>query len=147
MRIYEVNERVPELLRQLLTVWERSVRETHLFLSEPEIERIKKYVSQALNQVAHLIVADNEKACPAAFMGIEDGVLEMLFIAPEYRGKGLGKELLNMGIEKYSVKQLTVNEQNPQARGFYEHCGFAVYKRTETDEQGDPYPLLYMRLK
>jgi len=25
--------------------------------------------------------------------------------------------------------------------------GFHVYKRTEHDEQGNPYPLLYMKLK
>lgn len=74
-------------------------------------------------------------------------VLEMLFITPEQRGKGLGKELLTLGIEKYDVKQLTVNEQNPQAIGFYEHMGFSVYKRTNSDEQGNPYPLLYMHLE
>ena len=52
-----------------------------------------------------------------------------------------------VGNEKYGVKQLTVNEQNPQAIGFYEHLGFKVYKRTDNDEQGNPYPLLYMRLE
>ena len=41
---------------------------------------------------------------------------------------------------------VAVNEQNPLAKGFYEHMGFEVYKRTECDEQGNPYPLLYMRL-
>lgn len=77
-------------------------------------------------------------------MGIDDGSLEMLFISPEERGKGLGKRLIQHGIENYAVKRLTVNEQNPQAKGFYEHMGFHVYKRTELDEQGNPYPLLYM---
>ncbi len=32
------------------------------------------------------------------------------------------------------VKQI---EQNPLAKGFYEHMGFEVYKRTECDEQGE----------
>lgn len=32
-----------------------------------------------------------------------------------------------------------------QAVGFYEHMGFKTYKRTDTDEEGRPYPLLYMR--
>ena len=79
-------------------------------------------------------------------MGVQEERLEMLFIAPEERGKGLGKRLIRYGIEKYGVERLAVNEQNPKAKGFYEHMGFQVYKRTETDEQGDPYPLLYMRL-
>ena len=81
-----------------------------------------------------------------AFMGIEDGTLEMLFISPEERGKGLGKRLIEYGIESYSVERLAVNEQNPQAKGFYEHMCFHVYKRTGLDEQGNPYPLLYMSL-
>ena len=33
-----------------------------------------------------------------------------------------------------------------QVAGFYRHMGFETYKRTEYDEQGNPYPLLYMKL-
>ena len=146
MKIIETTKRTPDLIQQLLIVWEKSVRETHLFLSDAEIANIRKYVPEALHGVAHLIIAIDEEGHAAAFMGIENETLEMLFIAPEHRGKGLGKELLSLGIEKYGVKQLTVNEQNPQAIGFYEHLGFKVYKRKDNDEQGNPYPLLYMRL-
>ena len=141
----EAADRTPELLGRLLQVWEDSVRATHLFLSDAEIKDIKAYVPQALNGIAHLVTAEDETGRPVAFMGIENGTLEMLFIAPEERGKGLGRRLLQYGMEHYAVRQLTVNEQNPQARGFYEHMGFHVYKRTDLDEQGNPYPLLYMR--
>lgn len=34
------------------------------------------------------------------------------------------------------MSELTVNEQNPAAAGFYRHMGFAVYRRSELDEQG-----------
>lgn len=80
-------------------------------------------------------------------MGIVDNHLEMLFIAHEERGNGLGKKLLEYGISKYSISDLAVNEQNPLAKGFYEYMGFEVYKRIDLDEQGNPYPLLYMKLK
>lgn len=40
-----------------------------------------------------------------------------------------------------------MNEQNPQAVGVYEHVGLQTYRRTDRDEEGGPYPLLYMRLK
>ena len=146
MRITEVKDRTPELINCLLEVWENSVRATHLFLSDSEIRNIKEYVPQALREVAHLLIAEDEAVRPVAFMGVEKGSLEMLFIAPEERGKGLGKNLIRYGIENYGVERLTVNEQNPQARGFYEHMGFRVYKRTDFDEQGNPYPLLYMSL-
>lgn len=69
----------------------------------------------------------------------------MLFISNESREQGIGKHLLQYGIENYSVNELTVNEQNPLAREFYEHMGFEVYKRSELDEQGNPYPILYMK--
>ena len=146
MKILEVTDRTPDLINRLLEVWEGSVRATHLFLSDAEIKRIKEYVPQALNGIAHLMIAEDDTDCPVAFMGIEDGTLEMLFISPEERGKGLGKSLIRYGIENYDVERLAVNEQNPQAKGFYEHMGFQVYKRTDLDEQGNPYPLLYMSL-
>ena len=113
MKVIEVADRTPLLIKQLLEVWESSVRATHLF--------------------------------PIGFMGIAEQHLEMLFVADEERGKGAGKALLQYGIEQYSVHDLAVNEQNPLAKGFYEHMGFTVYKRTERDEQGNPYPLLYMK--
>ena len=78
-------------------------------------------------------------------MGIEDHRLEMLFLSQKEREKGLGKQLLLYGIQNYGIEELTVNEQNTQAVGFYEHMGFETYKRTDLDEEGNPYPLLYMK--
>ena len=99
MKITEVTDRTPDLIGQLLDVWEASVRATHLFLSESEINNIKAYVPQALAGVAHLVTAENENGAPVAFMGIEGGSLEMLFVSPEERGKGVGKRLMQNYIE------------------------------------------------
>ena len=140
-----VSDRTPELMRRLVGVWERSVRATHTFLSEAEIAEIKPFVPQALAGVDTLVVAARDGA-PVGFMGVQDGRLEMLFLDPEARGQGLGRQLLEHGIAQLGVTELTVNEQNPQAVGFYEHLGFKTYRRTELDEEGRPYPLLYMRL-
>ena len=57
---------------------------------------------------------------------------------------GLGKRLLRTAVEDYGVTRLTVNQQNPQAVGFYQHLGFRVTHTTPLDEQGRPYPLYYM---
>lgn len=146
MRIYEVQDRDPQLLTALLDVWERSVRATHLFLPDAEVERIREYVPQALDGVERLVVAEDEGGRPAAFMGTREDRLEMLFLLPSERGKGLGKQLLRYGVRNYGIREVTVNEQNSQAAGFYRHMGFETYKRTERDEEGGPYPLLYMRL-
>lgn len=147
MNIYEVQTRNHLLIQNLLAVWEESVQATHLFLSAAEIKQIKEYVPRVLSNATHLIVAEKELNVSIAFMGVTDGRLEMLFLSPSERGKGLGKQLLRFGIQNYGIAELTVNEQNSQAVGFYEHLGFETYKRTDYDEQGNPYPLLYMRLK
>ncbi|WP_312640317.1 GNAT family N-acetyltransferase [Hydrogenoanaerobacterium sp.] len=146
MEIIKVEDRNSVLIEQLVTVWKNSVKESHLFLSDTEIDNIQQYVRQALAGISHLIVAKKGSGIPIAFMGIEGRKLEMLFVSPEERGHGVGKNLLVYGIQEYAVSDLGVNEQNPEAKGFYEHMGFKVYKRTETDEQGMPYPILYIRL-
>ena len=145
MKIVEVKDRNNVLVNQLLKVWESSVKATHLFLSDDEISDIKQYVPQALRGVPILVIAEDEHENPIGFMGVAEKMLEMLFISNESRGQGIGKQLLQYGIENYLINELAVNEQNPLAKGFYEHMGFEVYKRTELDEQGNPYPLLYMK--
>ena len=144
--ITEVTQRTPQLTAQLLEVWERSVRATHLFLSADEVAEIKSCVPQALREVPHLIAAWRADGTPAGFMGVDGQKLEMLFLAPEERGRGLGRKLVQYGMERFGIREVTVNEQNPNARGFYEHMGFCVCQRSELDEQGRPYPILNMRL-
>lgn len=147
MNIIEITNVDDALVDQIVGVWESSVRATHLFLSQEEIEDIKKYVPQAIMEVPHLMVIKDDNDSLMGFMAIAQRRLEMLFIAQEGRGHGYGKYLLQYGISHYSIHDLAVNEQNPLARGFYEHMGFQVYKRTKNDEQGNPYPLLYMKRK
>ena len=144
MEVREETERTPERLAQLLAVWESSVRATHHFLTERELLRIRAYVPQALAGVRHLAAAW-ENGRPVAFLGAEDGRLEMLFVAAEHRGRGCGRMLLRYGMEHYGVDSVTVNEQNPQAVGFYARMGFTVVGRSPVDGQGGPYPILTMK--
>lgn len=146
MKILELNERSPEMLSQLLAIWEQSVCATHAFLSEEEILQIKPYVPQALTGVAHLFVAMQEDGTLIGFMGVDSGKLEMLFLAPALRRQGFGRKLVQKGITEYGVSEVTVNEQNPEAIKFYEAMGFRTYKRTDHDEQGGPYPMYHMKL-
>lgn len=146
MEIIEIKERIDPLIEELTWIWEKSVKATHLFLSLEEIINIKRCIPDALRQVDYLVVAKNENGIPVAFMGINAQRLEMLFVLPEERGNRLGHRLIQFGIENYKINELTVNEQNSLAENFYNHMGFKVYKRTDFDEQGRPYPLLYMEL-
>ncbi len=145
MQFKEAKVRNQALIDKLVALWERSVRATHLFLSDAEILQIKAYVPQALSEIPVLIVAYDDDGEPLAFMGIAEKKLEMLFVDDAKRGQGIGKKLVELAFAQYAVNEVTVNEQNPQAQKFYERMGFTTYKRSELDEQGQPYPLLYMR--
>ncbi|MNL49918.1 putative N-acetyltransferase YjaB [compost metagenome] len=70
----------------------------------------------------------------------------MLFVNPAARGRGIGKQLVTYAVQTLNVLYVDVNEQNPQAIGFYEHLGFRVFDRSERDEQGQPFPILHMKL-
>ncbi len=145
MEISIVEKLTPRMTEALVRLWEASVRATHDFLTESEIARIGAYVPGALQGVCHLVAAKREDGSLAAFLGVEGRRIEMLFVAPEERGKGIGRVLVSFAAEQFSANEVTVNEQNALAVGFYEKMGFASYRRTQTDEQGGPYPLLYMK--
>lgn len=72
---------------------------------------------------------EKEDRPPTAFTGIDGQKLEMLFVAASERGKGLGKVLLRYGIDKYSVGELTANEQNPLAKGFTNIWVFGFFNK------------------
>ncbi len=147
MLIIHIEDRNPLLIEQLVQIWKDSVKATHVFLSDLEIDAIQTYLPQALSDIPHLLVITvDEHNVPAGFMGIAGRKLEMLFITPQERGGGLGSKLVEYGMKEYSMNEVCVNEQNPLAIGYYQHMGFQTYKRTETDDQGMPYPILHMKL-
>lgn len=145
MKIINLIERLEKDIAKLTDVWRSSVVVTHTFLSADEIAQIEPFVPTAMQNVQHLIAVIDDSGEFISFMGVENNRLEMLFVASQYIAQGIGRKLIEYGIEKYQINEVTVNEQNPKAVGFYEHFGFKTYKRTEKDEQNRPYPLLYMK--
>lgn len=137
-------DRKAELILRLLNLWELSVVRTHHFLNAEQIAGIKPYVPNALADVEYLVVA-RERGEIVGFMGINEQKLEMLFLHPDRRGEGIGGALVNFAVKHYDVNAVDVNEDNPEAQGFYEHMGFEVIARSEIDEQGNPFPILSMR--
>ncbi|NQX48343.1 acetyltransferase [Paenibacillus tritici] len=145
-RIQEVTLRTREVSDHLLRIWENAVGATHLFLTGQDIEDLRPLVQQGIAQISHLLAYTDQEGRPIGFIGVQEQKIEMLFVDPAVRGQGIGKELVTYAIHTLNVRDVDVNEDNPQAAGFYEHLGFAVYDRSERDEQGKPWPILHMRL-
>jgi len=130
----------------LITLWEASVRETHHFLPEPHIAQLKPLILEHYFDAVVLgaVKQGNEVA---GFIGVAEGNIEMLFVHPDFFGKGIGRALTLYAIQHLGASKVDVNEQNPQAIGFYEKMGFKPTGRSALDGQGNPFPLIHMAIE
>lgn len=129
---------------EIIDLWERSVSATHYFLPEEYLQEIKVLLPSILPAVELFIYIARKDI--AGFAGFAKNKMEMLFVHPLYRGKGIGKALTQFAINECHITCVDVNEQNEQAVGFYKKLGFVVVNRNETDGLGRPFPILQMRL-
>ena len=81
---------------------------------------------------------------PAGFLGSVEQRVEMLFVEPGLRGRGIGTALLEDFGSRHPEILLDVNEQNTAARIFARR-GFEVVGRSPLDGAGQPDPLLHLR--
>jgi putative acetyltransferase len=146
VKIEIVAQRDRAVSSALLEIWEASVTATHDFLAVKDIQSLKPIVNEAIQSVETLVTAKND-GIAVAFMGVERDKIEMLFVMPQMRGRGVGRQLISYAVNELNARYVDVNEQNPQAACFYREMGFEVFGRSELDAQGNPYPLLRMRLK
>lgn len=129
----------------LVEIWLRSVRATHDFLSEAEIQQLLPEVRNSALAQLELWVLCTDEGTPVGFMGLVGSSLEGLFLSPDWIGRGGGKLLLEHARKLKGPLTVDVNEQNPSAVGFYKANGFEITGRSEKDAAGRPYPLLHMR--
>jgi putative acetyltransferase len=135
----------PDDHERILEVWEESVRATHDFLGENDIELLRPLVLNGLLTLSHFLGVRDERGDMVAFLGMQDEQLEALFVHPAWRGRGIGRRLTTHAVE-LGATRVDVNEQNEQAVGFYRRLGFEVRGRSPRDGLGLPFPLLHMRL-
>lgn len=130
----------------LLNIWLRSVRATHHFLQESDIGALLPQLRDIYLPAVEVWVAVDAEDCPLGFIGLNETHVEMLFIEPDLRGKGIGRALLDHARTSRIQMSVDVNEQNPEAVGFYLHYGFVQTGRSPLDGEGRPFPLLHLSL-
>jgi putative acetyltransferase len=135
----------PEDFPRVVEVWEASVRATHDFVSEADIQLFKPLVRDGLPHVETLACVREADGQVVGFVGVKADEVEMLFVHPAWRGQGIGRQLLTYAVTTLGATILDVNEQNEQALGFYLRMEFEVVGRSPLDGMGKPYPLLHMR--
>lgn len=137
----------------LAALWRAGVLATHDFLAPDDLEEIHERLAAVyLPGVESLWLAE-EAGRIAGYLGANSVPggrhVEMLFVSPDFFGQGVGTTLLRHVhglLGGRGTLTVDVNEQNPQARAFYERRGFVVIGRSARDNEGRPYPLLHLRL-
>jgi len=130
----------------ILRIWEASVQATHFFLAPADFRIIRDLLQNDFPESVALYGFFDEAGQMQAFMGIEAQKIEMLFITPALRGRGIGRQMMQYAIRQCHATKVDVNEQNQQALDFYRHMGFEAKGRSATDGLGKPYPLLHLQL-
>ena len=133
-------------LPALEDIWEAAVRATHHFLPETDLQVIKPLLRELYFPAVQLTCARDESGRLLGFLGTRNDRVDMLFVDPVCHGQGVGKRLMLHAIDELGATRVDVNEQNPQAVGFYQHLGFVVTDRSRLDGGGRPLPILHMTL-
>lgn len=144
--MYTLRTSRPEDGAALIDLWRRSVDATHHFLSTEDRKAIDAEVCGFLPH-AQVTVAVDENDKPHGFMLIDGTHMEALFVDPDVRGTGIGRQLLQHGLSLHGALSTDVNMQNSQAVGFYQRMGFVETGRSDVDSQGRPYPLIHLLYK
>lgn len=135
----------PEDYSRIMEIWRSAVKATHDFLAEEDFNYFNEAIPR--DYLPHLeVYLMIENSEPKGFASVAEGTLEMLFIHNDVRGKGYGKKLYEFMKSKTGLTKVDVNEQNPQAIGFYEKMGFRKTGRSEKDGSGKDYPIIHMSL-
>jgi putative acetyltransferase len=141
-----IRQAQPTDVDMLVDIWLRSVRATHTFLSEDDIQSLLPEVRGGALAALDLWVLCGDSGTIMGFMGLSGSKVEALFIAPEFLHQGGGRRLIAQAQELHGELTVDVNEQNPGACRFYQACGFVFEGRSELDSTGRPFPLLHLRL-
>lgn len=141
-RIERINVLTEELSDELTRVWEEAVRSSHHFLTEDDIRFYRQRMrGMYLPAVDLYVIRDTHIA---AFMGLSDDMVEMLFVLPSEKGKGYGSALLRYALHERHIHKIDVNEDNAEAYRFYLNRGYRVTGRDDTDADGRPFPIIHM---
>jgi putative acetyltransferase len=134
-----------EDLPRVEQIWEASVRATHDFVTEADIDVFRPLVAEAIRGDVELACIRDADDLVVGFLGVAEGKVEMLFVDPLWFGRGIGGRLLWHAVSALGATSVDVNEQNGRAVRFYLRRGFEVAGRSEQDSLGKPYPLLHLR--
>jgi len=94
------NEIVPYSAKdhdKLVNIWYHAVCRTHTFLTDADIQFYHDMVRNGILEEVEIWMELNEDKEPVGFIGLDGSKIEMLFVDPQYHGKGIGTSGIERG--------------------------------------------------
>lgn len=127
----------------LTDVWERAVRSTHQFMGDDDFAELVPRIRDLLlpSMDVWLAAVDDR---PVGFVGARDEHVELLYIAPESQGQGLGPRLLAQLAHGAGPRTVEVYAGNSVGLDFYRSQGFREIRRDPTDGAGRSFAIVHL---
>ena len=127
----------------LTDLWERSARSSHAFMDDEEFVELKPRIRDLLLPSMDVWVAESSGEM-LGFVGARDEHVELLYIAPESQGRGIGPQLLAQLAGGEGPHSVEVYAGNAVGLGFYFSQGFRETRRDPTDAAGRAFAIVHL---
>lgn len=111
---------------KIMEIWLNSNIEAHNFIDKSYWKKNFEMVKNALPQSEIYIYEENNNIM--GFVGLVENYIAGIFVEKNFRGKGIGKKLLDYAKSIKNNLTLNVYEKNIDAVKFYKREGFTVEK-------------------
>lgn len=113
-----------QAIKKLLKIWEDSVRVTQEVSEEFITHRRKEIEKDYIAKAEEILICTTTEEW-LGFIAVQKDEITLLFITPQYFGKGIGKALLKEALNRhlYPFENIKLNSRE-QALGFYQSLGF-----------------------
>lgn len=120
----------------VLDVWHAASLVGHPFLSDDFLRAERQRLAEQWLPASEAFVFE-EAGRVVGFVAMIGHEVGGLFVAPDWQGQGIGRQLLDHVRLSQPVLELNVFEANTRARRFYEAYGFVVVGRQISDVAGE----------
>ncbi|HAH94868.1 GNAT family N-acetyltransferase [Dielma fastidiosa] len=121
--------------KAVMSIWLQSNLKAHSFIAADYWQSHYEEVAEMLSS-AQLLVAENDgRIC--GFIGMYNEMIAGLFVDEHYRGKGIGKMLLDTVKQMNYQLYLQVYKKNKRALHFYQRESFSIEKEQQDVASGE----------